>query len=235
MTAPSASPSGEDAQQLLASVTGVVSAHVVTDSDGRFTEIHILARPTIHPKRVVRNVESALGAGLGIRVDRRIISVAQVEDDTEAIRTAEATTDETRHLEPSAPPPARYEFVRYSSRREVDLETTCEVTLRYDDNEYNGTGKGADTPQGRATAAARAVLDALAHARNDDELALEAAVIVESHGQPFILVAAHAHDGRHGTPLAGAASLARSPEEAAILAALQATNRWNDPRAQTPD
>ena len=70
-----------DAERLLASLTGVVSAHVVAGPEGTLREIHVLATPDLHPKQVVRNVESALSAGLGIHIDRRIVSVAQVRPD----------------------------------------------------------------------------------------------------------------------------------------------------------
>src|SRR4051812_23792665 len=66
-----------DVEQLLTGLAGVISARVVTNTNGRLDEIHILASDHLHPKQIVRNVESALTAGFGITVDRRIISVAQ--------------------------------------------------------------------------------------------------------------------------------------------------------------
>src|SRR5687767_7318496 len=64
------------AERLLTALAGVVSARAVADDVGRICEIHILANPDLHPKQIVRNVESALSAGLGVVVDRRIVSVA---------------------------------------------------------------------------------------------------------------------------------------------------------------
>ncbi|MEJ2215679.1 MAG: hypothetical protein P8099_03585 [Gemmatimonadota bacterium] len=230
-----ASPSpASDAEQLLNSLTGIVSAHVVADNDGKIVEIHILSTPEIQAKRVVRNVESALTAGLGIQIDRRIVSVAQIDDATIATAESRAPIMEReldigpRH-EPYQDRGHRFEFVRYSARREIARESTCEVVLRSDEVEFTGTGSGSDTHQGRAQAAARAVFDALANARGDHELALENATIVETQGNSFVLVAGRALLGREGIALAGAARLVRSPEEAAILAALHATNRWSDP------
>jgi hypothetical protein len=67
-----------EVERLLCSLAGIVSARVIANSLGRLDEIHILASDALHPKQVVRNVESALSAGLGIVIDRRVVSVAQV-------------------------------------------------------------------------------------------------------------------------------------------------------------
>src|SRR5881296_2922362 len=47
---------------------------------GEISEIHVLAQTDIPPKQVVRNIESALMAQLGVRIDHRKISVAQTAD-----------------------------------------------------------------------------------------------------------------------------------------------------------
>jgi hypothetical protein len=223
--------SAADVEQLLNSLTGVVSAHVVINNDGKIVEIHILATPEIQAKRVVRNVESALTAGFGIEIDRRIVSVAQIDDDVPVV--SESLPLAAKEDDDAAPRydrrSHRFEFVRYSARREIARASSCEVVLRSEGGEYTGSGTGSDTPKGRAEAAARAVFEALANARGDNDLALEAATVVETHAQSFVIVAGRALLGRNDIALAGAARLVRSPEEAAIIAALHATNRWSDP------
>ena len=69
------------AENLLQSLKGVTSSRVVVSPDGEITEIHVLTEGGLTPKQVVRNVESALLAQLGIKVDHRRISVAQVESE----------------------------------------------------------------------------------------------------------------------------------------------------------
>jgi hypothetical protein len=68
------------AENLLTTLEGVLSARVVTTPLGEVSEIHILASSGLSPKQVVRNVESALLAHLGLKVDHRKISVAQTAD-----------------------------------------------------------------------------------------------------------------------------------------------------------
>lgn len=227
--------SAEDAERLLGSLAGVVSAHVVTDATGTIVEIHILSAADLHPKQMVRNVESALSAGLGIQIDRRLVSVAQIRAAVDSNGHNPDTPQESRtegpgrdHDEPDKPhrAPPRLEFVRYESHRDAEY-CRCEVTLRNGEHEILGTGKGPDTAAGRAEAAARAVFDGIGRARPKVRVELEAAVISNSRGRNFVIVAAHVILVRTTVPLAGAASLTRSPEEAAILASLQATNRWS--------
>ena len=273
-TMPSAheSLSNNEAERLLASLAGVVSAHVVTDAAGRIVEIHILSAAELHPKQVVRNVESALSAGLGIEIDRRVVSVAQIRtpggeagsnghgrsaarqgppgtgDDDDAPSSSSQPAPRQPNGRPSATPrpdsapsagagtsPApsaagreapRLEYVRFQAKRDAE-RCTCEVTLRDGDREVVGSGAGPDTAAGRSEAAARAVLAAIEKARPQLRLELEGAVISASRGRSFLIVSARALMDRMTVPLAGAAPLARSPEEAGILAALQATNRWS--------
>lgn len=214
---------------LITALHGVLAARVSVSPMGRVEEIHILAEDRMHPKQIVRNVESALSAGLGVQVDRRVISVAQVRPDPEEAGAVAAAA-------PSAAAPharadavaGRYVFVGYDARTQPDLQAMCRVTIRHENQVFSGTGSGPSTQLGRAQSAARAVFAAIATARQSDSLGLEGVTLLDSHGRGYVLVAAHAIVGRSTVPLTGIAALHRSPEEAAILASLQATNRWNE-------
>lgn len=218
------------AERLLCALAGIVSAHIVTGDDGRMVEIHVLATSELHPKQVVRNVESALSAGLGIPIDRRIVSVAQIRTETSngsgtgGREDAQVESPAAPAAMPGAVDTGRLQYVRYEARRREE-RCTCSVVLRSGEEEVTGTGDGPDTAAGRAEAAARAVFDAIGRARPALRLKLEGAVITHSRGRSFAIISAHRLLDRATVPLAGAAVLHRSPEEAAILAALQASNR----------
>ena len=64
------------AEELLATLPGVISARIVASGTGSVEEIHILTTDEVSPKQTVRNVESALIAHLGMRVSHKKISVA---------------------------------------------------------------------------------------------------------------------------------------------------------------
>jgi hypothetical protein len=220
---------------LITALHGVMASSVVLDRDGRVDEIHVLADARMHPKQIVRNIESALSAGLGITVDRRLISVAQVRpEQEESLREEDAHDEEQLEAQLAAEAghgtggAGRFIFVGYDARTQPDMEAACRVTIRRGDEVYSGSGTGPSTALGRGQAAARAVFAAIATARRSDSLGLEGVTMLESHGRPFVLVAAQATAGRSTVPLTGISALRRSPEEAAILASLQATNRWNE-------
>lgn len=239
-----------EVERLLCSLTGIVSARVISNPLGRLDEIHILAADTLHPKQVVRNVESALSAGLGIVIDRRVVSVAQVRADQYAPLLDEALEETVQYTAPAAGPatpvagaPApsmpepetselvtlaenRYLFVGHDVRNQTNRETICHVTIGRGNEHYTGSGTGASTVLGRAQAAARGLFAALATARDAQDLLLENASVLQAHGRTYVLVSAHGMSGRQMEPLTGVALLQRSPEEAAILAGLQAVNRW---------
>ncbi|HEX6938947.1 MAG TPA: hypothetical protein VF158_06005 [Longimicrobiales bacterium] len=235
-------PLAPGVERLLASLTGVFSAHVVAGPEGTLQEIHVLATSELHPKQIVRNVESALSAGLGIEIDRRIVSVAQLRADSapEDITPGDAGGAHTPIAPPAAgsredaPPslraPARdyprIIFLGYDAHINAARRATCRVTLRSGPDEFSGQGLGQDTVQGRAEAAAQATFAALAACRGENRVGLAGVAIVPAHGKDFVLVAARALDGRRPIPLTGVAPLQQSPEEAAIFASLQATNRW---------
>jgi len=101
------------------------------------------------------------------------------------------------------------------------------VILWGEGGEIPGHGSSTNTAVGRAEAAARAVLDGIRQARPELRLELEGATLSSARGRTFVIVAAHLLRDRDTVRLAGAAHMTRSPEEAAILAALQATNRWS--------
>ncbi|MBI4409463.1 MAG: hypothetical protein HY561_07120 [Gemmatimonadetes bacterium] len=244
----SALPFDSGIERLLESLAGVVSARIVAGAGGRLREIHILADGQIPPKQVVRNVESALRAGLGIEIDRRIVSVAQMRADAESRPSGAALRVAPRNgsaqLAPLAEPAGdvrgarsrraaaaaaeRLSFSGLDARFQDLKEATCRVTLQRGQQEFVGAGAGPNTVQGRIEAAARAIFAALSQALPEQDLGFESTCLLEAHGRTYVLVAAHGRSGRDAIMLTGAALFARSPEESAILAALQATNRWVD-------
>ena len=68
------------AEDLLATLPGVISARIIAGSNGAVDEIHLLTTLDVTPKQTVRNVESALMAHLGMRVSHKKISVATSDD-----------------------------------------------------------------------------------------------------------------------------------------------------------
>ncbi len=206
------------AEHLLRELNGVASARIVGDSPDRIREIHILTDHSVEPKQTVRNVESALLAQLGISVDHRVVSVAQVRgpEDAAAARIIGFGLGDRRYL-----------FAGYEFERKLAHRVECRVRLRLDSQEFIGAAEGTDIERGRMMVAAQAALNALEEAEDHEVgFALDGVKMIDSFDVPVVAAAGFGLSGRTRTFLAGAAALTESPEHAAILAALNATNRW---------
>ena len=68
------------AEELLGTLPGVVSVRIEASPSGDVDAIHVLTSVEVGPKQTVRNIESALLAHLGMRVDHRKVSVATTVD-----------------------------------------------------------------------------------------------------------------------------------------------------------
>jgi hypothetical protein len=68
------------AEELLGTLPGIISVRIVPSDAGAIDEIHVLTSNEVQPKQTVRNIESALIAQLGLRVNHRKISVATTLD-----------------------------------------------------------------------------------------------------------------------------------------------------------
>ncbi len=211
------------AENLITSLQGVLSARVVVSPIGEVTEIHVLTQGGTSAKQVVRNVESALLAHLGLKIDHRKISVAQ----TAEVRPIEA-------LERSV---VKEEALRRGIVfTGMDIVTArshrvqVEVTLHVAGEEVTGKDEGADTPKARLQAVARAVVAALDQVLPKGTLALEGVKRVDAFDSEFVFAGVHVVESRGSRLLLGTCQVQDSVEQASILAVLDATNRWMEHR-----
>ena len=212
------------AENLIASLTGVLSARVVVTPLGEVSEIHVLTTSDVQGKQVVRNIESALMAHLGLKIDHRKVSVAQTADvrpieqmQEEAVRTRakkRVATFQGIELRPSERP----------------QRVLVRVRLAFEGREAEAEEQGTDTVRNRVEAAARAAALALDELLPDNSVALEGAQIIDAFDRKFVLVAVHGLGGREAQLLTGTCEIRESSERSAVLAVLDATNRWADAR-----
>jgi len=78
------------AEELIATLPGVLSVRIVPSETGAVDEIHVLTTDQVPPKNTVRNIESALMAQLGLRVNHKKISIATTLDAPRALDGATA-------------------------------------------------------------------------------------------------------------------------------------------------
>jgi hypothetical protein len=212
------------AENLLTTLDGVLSARVVTTPLGEVSEIHVLARAGLQPKQIVRNIESALLAQLGLRVDHRKISIAQTADvkPLEALER-EAVRDLALHRT------VLFEdLVVAPGRRSHRI--TLAVTLSCGGRTETAEEESSDTPRSRVEAAARATVAVLDRLLEGHSVALEGAKIVEAFDREFVFAGVQGLGGRETLLLTGTAEIKESAERAAVFAVLDATNRWTAAR-----
>jgi hypothetical protein len=220
------------AEELMGTLQSVVSARIVAGETGAVEAIHVLVTGELTPKQVVRNIESALIAHLGMTVDHRKISVAT------SIARANAA--------PSQPmtPAVALVATRGSVGRAIYFEdvefrgsrtkgSACRVTLRRGEESWVGEAEGMESSRSRAELAARASLAAI---RQFDlsKRALELVGVkrVEAFDTAFVLVAVETWIGRERALMTGSCEIRESAEVSAALAVLDATNRWLEQPAE---
>jgi len=75
-------PSKLAVDSVVSKLPGVHSARIVYDESGEMVEIHVLADITKPAKQLVRDIETAIYASTGIKIDRKIVSIAQISLDS---------------------------------------------------------------------------------------------------------------------------------------------------------
>ena len=223
----------QEAEQLITSLRGVVSARVIARPGGEVEEIHVLTTSAAKPKGTVRDVQSALQAHLDLRVDHRKISVAQTEDG--APEAAEPALPV--QILPDVGAPLGQSRLLYSSHQvqtERSNQVRHKVEVEWMGDRFVGEASAADLPRPKLEAVANATLEAVEKAlqeklpegRRSVNLSLDGVKVVEAFDRKFVLVAVHAMSGRQLARLAGTTVTDESTDRAAILATLQATDRW---------
>ena len=215
----------EGAETLLNSLKGVVSARVVTSSDGVIEEIHLLTEGDVSAKQSVRNVESALLAHFGLKIDHRKVSVAQTSDEQDpVVRAIEGLGGRAAD--------GRFLFVTHRVETESSHRVRIGVTVEWDGEQYEGEAVGAALHRARLETTAAATLGAIGNAivatigEGEVALSLDGVKTVDAFDGQFVLVAIHAIHGRSITALAGAAAVEDTVDRAVILGTLKAADRW---------
>lgn len=233
------------AEALLGSLAGVVSARIVASETGNVEAIHVLVNSDTAPKQMVRNIESALMAELGMRVDHRKVSVATTtrRESGEVVMppapapaavavAAEARAGDVREVrvEPTEQSGRALYFEDIELRGSRVKGVTCKVTLRRGTERFVGESEGQDTgDKARVELAARAAMQAIVLAdATGRTLSLEGARVISAFDRELVLVGLQARSGRVLQLLTGCCELKDSTETASALAVLNATNRWVD-------
>jgi hypothetical protein len=207
------------AENLLTSLQDVLSARMEVSPSGEVTAVHILTSAGVPPKQMVRNVESALLAQLGLKIDHRKISVAQTAEvrPIEALERSAVRSEALRR-------PVIFRALEHESIG--DHRVRLRVVFLINGQEMRSEEEVADTIRARMQGAARAALRMLSGYVTTGAMALDGVKITDAFDAQLAVVAVQTIEGRDPETVLGTAPIRESPERAAVLAALDATNRW---------
>ncbi len=208
-------------EEKLNALNGVLSSRIVVNRAGEILEIHAVASPGRHPKQILRDIESTLLAEEGIRIDRRKVSIAQL-DSTPAVPAP--ATPATPATSTTVGHSRRLRFLKISSSLSPD---GGEVDITLGKDNLQGFGKASfPLSSGSERAVAEATLRAVERFIRDgrfEVLEIDCRS-VGSHRGVFVHVE-HNISGRV-TPLLGSALVQRDLNLAALHATLNAVNRF---------
>lgn len=223
------------AEAALRELPSVLGAFVREDIHGNPREIHVLIRGGPDAGALARDIHGLLEERLDIPIDQRVISIAQLDEET----FTEDDDDGATHVGGApAPTASATSTVPRSHARAVfrGIESTVErgrievgVTLDWGGESFTGAAEEVETANGRARAAVTATLKAaMAAAWEGLRLELDVVAVVPSLDQNFVLVSILGLApalGRKPLALVGAQPVETDIESAAALATLKAINR----------
>ena len=220
-----------EAEAVLRDLPSVLGAFVREDVHGHPREVHLLVRHGSVARDLARDVRDLLEEKLGVPVDQRVISIAQVaangttlEEALPGMSDGGAGGGTTAAVEPAT----RLELLRVESTRSLGwIETRA--LLRRGEAEFEGSAREVESTAGAARAGARATAAALSAACLPGlRVDIQTVSLVSAFDREHALVATTAASplfGRTLRTLVGSQPVESDPAEAAALAVLKATNR----------
>lgn len=188
-------------------IQGVVACKVVLDSGGEIEEIHVLTSSHRDAGQVARDVESAIMAVSGIKIDRRKVSVAQTHPDNDA-------RDKAR------PVLVRVAFSAGKSEAKATVELSLGSTM------VSGKAEGISTPNRWLWIAAEATIDALQRLLPAKvRLVLNEVGTTQSKLIRVAVVTLILFDGGQELVLSGSCPISYDERESVVRATLDAINR----------
>jgi hypothetical protein len=234
------SVSAVEIRDLLRMIRGVEAVEVRVAADGSIDSVEVRISETRSTTRVIRDIESALMSGLGLKIDHKAIRITNGK--TNGQNGPYSAVQEIGP--PPAAGPPEYpsddsDRIRLLSVRcRPDGRGYCEVTVEIgqDEGPMKATAREADTRRGRMQSAARAALDAVARSAAGAGMAfgLDGIQEFEVGDEDGLLAVLTVLQGRQRRRFHGAALEHADPEIAAARAVLDGLNRyWAAPEGVT--
>jgi hypothetical protein len=195
-------------EQLIRKIKDILSAKIVTTSDGKISEIHVVSTSNRNPKQIVRDIESALIASVGSAVDHKKISVAQINNDDNFVSEARLKV-EAIHIK------------KYRHNNEVA------VTLSDGSgNTFKGSSIGTSSMQSQIVTTAIATLEAIQqYLKGVFVFSLDDTIFFKIAGREAVAILVCVIINEQEEHFLGSALVKQGYTEAAVAAVLNSINR----------
>lgn len=192
-------------KEVVNKIDGVLSTKFVV-SDDNIEELHVLSNTLRSPKQIARDIESSLLAAFDYRIDRRVISIAQIHtDDKEEIR--------------------RIRFSGVSFTTDGNL-AQCNVKLVYDDQEYSVPETGIKTSSNKGKLVACSTIKAVEKILGQSDIfGIQDVIVEKKAGIDYVVVLISAIINDVEENMVGSAIVKSDLNEAIAKATLDAVNR----------
>ncbi|MGE5628339.1 MAG: hypothetical protein ACM3X7_09505 [Solirubrobacterales bacterium] len=192
-------------QEIIKKIDGVINAKIITE-DNQITELHILANNLRAAKQIVRDIESSLMAVFDYRIDRRVISIAQIE------------TDERKNIN-------RIKFHGVALSTNGD-QVDCAVKLFLNDEEFSSMQTAVKTEKNKRKVVAISTIKTVEELIGSNVSLDVQDVFVQSSGETsFATVIVNMINNNREETMIGTALVKSDVNEAIAKAALDAVNR----------
>jgi len=205
--------SAEQIEDVVRQLKDVVSARAVLDAAGRVAELHVLVNARRAPKQVARDIESGLKAHLGVDIDYKKISIAQVQARS-ALGGASSERMRLRFMDVG---------LTVSGAKAEAI-----VHLRRDDETYTGSATGHASTHNQSRLIAAATLRAVENSADQDGSMVveDLSTQVSLAGRTAVVVLVSAlSPGKGEELLTGSALVRQDAWKAVVNATLDAVNR----------
>jgi len=197
----------DEFQKTIQQLSGVINANVIADVD-QMKEIHILTDQSRHPKQISRDVQSIYAAKFGEVIDRKLISIAQIDVEISPKKLDRILLDEVKYQIAS------------------DAQAEVKVTLRHADSTYTGKLTGVHTSRNSKRLVIEATLNSLKELfGSNQQIILEDFETVRLAGADVYNVALCAINASSEEVHVGSAIVRGDDKEALVRATLDALNR----------
>lgn len=199
----------EELRQYLYQLKSIKHVQIVPDDDGQVMEVHVITDCSRSAKQVARDIQSVALARFDLRIDHKLISIAQINVDSD----------------PGAPQLNRLVPEQFSLSLNSN-QAEAKVILSYENNRYEGQAQGQTGSRQRSVIVAQATLEAVhRYLAQDNIFSLLEVKSIPISDQTVTLVCLSVNSCGRQDLLVGTAIVRDDPQMTIVRATLDAMNR----------